>query len=158
VEFVRKNIKQRAGGESMLARRNDLFEPFMELQREVDRLFSEFMRPFRTDVEFLPKVDAYETEDKVVLELEIPGVKKDELKIAVEDGILRISGEKKAERDEKGRNYRIVERSFGKFERAFLLPDYVDIQNIKAKYNDGVLTIELPKKKEEKPALEIKVE
>ncbi|WP_448385043.1 Hsp20/alpha crystallin family protein [Fervidobacterium sp.] len=52
----------------------------------------------------------------------------------------------------------MVERSFGKFERAFSLPDYVDIQNIKAKYNDGVLTIELPKKKEEKPALEIKVE
>ncbi len=142
----------------MLARRDYFFEPFMELQKEVDRLFNEFMKPLKTDFEFYPRVDAYETEDKVVLELEIPGVKKDELKVTVEDGVLKISGEKKTERDEKGRNYRIVERSFGKFERAFIIPDYVDVNNILAKYNDGVLTLEMPKKKEEKPALEIKIE
>lgn len=141
----------------MLARK-DYFEPFMELQKEIDRLFGEFMRPLRTEFEFYPKVDAYETEDKVVLELEVPGVKKDELKISVEDGVLRIVGEKKTERDEKGRNYRIVERSFGKFERAFIIPDYVDMKNITAKYSDGVLTLEMPKKKEEKPAIEIKIE
>ncbi|MGQ9856231.1 MAG: Hsp20/alpha crystallin family protein [Fervidobacterium sp.] len=142
----------------MLARRNDLFEPFMELQKEIDRLFSDFVRPFRSEFEFLPKVDAYETEDKVVLELELPGVKKDELKITVEDGVLRITGEKKTERDEKGRNYRIVERSFGKFERSFIIPDYVDMKGITAKYTDGVLTLEMPKKKEEKPTVEIKIE
>jgi len=142
----------------MLERRRDLFEPFMELQKEVDRIFNDFMRPARTDYEFLPRVDAYETEDKVVLEVEVPGVKKDELKITVEDGVLRISGEKKTEKDEKGRNYRIVERSFGKFERAFVIPDYVDTKNISAKYDDGVLILEMPKKKEEKPALEIKIQ
>ncbi len=142
----------------MLARRSDLFEPFMELQKEIDRLFSDFVRPFRSEFEFLPKVDAYETEDKVVLELELPGVKKNELKITVEDGVLRITGEKKTERDEKGRNYRIVERSFGKFERSFIIPDYVDTKGITAKYSDGVLTLEMPKKKEEKPTVEIKIE
>jgi HSP20 family protein len=141
----------------MLARR-DYFEPFMELQREMDRLFNDFMKPLRADFDFYPRVDAYETDDKVVLELEIPGVQKDELKITVEDGVLKISGEKKTERDEKGRNYRIVERSFGKFERAFIIPDYVDVQKISAKYNNGVLTLEMPKKKEEKPALEVKIE
>jgi len=142
----------------MLARRYDLFEPFMELQQEVDKLFSDFMKPLRSDFEFLPRVDAYETDDKVVLEIEVPGVKKEELKITVEDGVLKVCGEKKTERDEKGRNYRIVERSFGRFERAFVIPDYVDEKNIVAKYNDGVLTLEMPKKKEEKPALEIKIE
>ena len=142
----------------MLARRYDLFEPFMELQKEVDKLFSDFIKPLRSDLEFLPKVDAYETDDKVALEIEVPGVKKEELKITVEDGVLKVCGEKKTERDEKGRNYRIVERSFGKFERAFIIPDYVDEKNIVAKYNDGVLTLEMPKKKEEKPALEIKIE
>lgn len=142
----------------MLARRYDLFEPFMELQQEVDKLFSDFMKPLRSDFEFLPRVDAYETDDKVVLEIEVPGVKKEELKITVEDGVLKVCGEKKTERDEKGRNYRIVERSFGRFERAFVIPDYVDEKNIVAKYNDGVLTLEMPKKKEEKPTLEIKIE
>lgn len=142
----------------MLARRTDLFEPFMELQREIDKLFSDFMKPFRMDVEFLPRVDAYETEDKVVLEVELPGVKKDDLKVTVEDGVLKICGEKKSEREEKNRNYRLVERSYGKFERSFVLPDYVDVKNISAKYVDGVLTLEMPKKKEEKPALEIKIE
>ncbi|MFN3328858.1 MAG: Hsp20/alpha crystallin family protein [Fervidobacterium pennivorans] len=141
----------------MLARR-DYFEPFMELQKEIDRLFGEFMKPLKGDFEFYPKVDAYETEDKVVLELEVPGVNKEDLKISVEDGVLRIVGEKKTERDEKGRNYRIVERSFGKFERAFIIPDYVDMKSITAKYTDGVLTLEMPKKKEEKPAIEIKIE
>lgn len=141
----------------MLARK-DFFEPFMELQKEIDRLFSEFMKPLRTDSEFYPRVDAYETQDKVVLELEVPGVKKEELKITVEDGVLKISGEKKTERDEKGRNYRIIERSFGKFERSFIIPDYVDVKHITARYNEGVLTLEMPKKKEEKPALEIKIE
>ncbi|MCX7653219.1 MAG: Hsp20/alpha crystallin family protein [Fervidobacterium sp.] len=141
----------------MLARK-DFFEPFMELQKEIDRLFSEFMKPLRTDSEFYPRVDAYETQDKVVLELEVPGVKKEELKITVEDGVLKISGEKKRERDEKGRNYRIIERSFGKFERSFIIPDYVDVKHITARYNEGVLTLEMPKKKEEKPALEIKIE
>ncbi|MFN6991978.1 MAG: Hsp20/alpha crystallin family protein, partial [Fervidobacterium sp.] len=118
----------------MLARK-DYFEPFMELQKEIDRLFGEFMKPLKSDFEFYPKVDAYETEDKVVLELEVPGVNKEDLKISVEDGVLRIVGEKKTERDEKGRNYRIVERSFGKFERAFIIPDYVDMKSITAKYN-----------------------
>lgn len=141
----------------MLARR-DFFEPFMELQREIDRLFSDFLKPLRTEAEFFPRVDAYETDDKVVLEVELPGVKKDGLKVTVEDGVLRISGEKKGEREEKGRNYRLVERSYGRFERSFVLPDYVDAKNITAKYVDGVLTLELPKKKEEKPALEIKIE
>jgi len=142
----------------MLERRRDLFEPFKELQKEVDRIFNDFMRPARSEYEFLPRVDAYETNDKLVLEVEVPGVKKDELKVSVEDGVLRITGEKKTEKDEKGRNYRIVERSFGKFERAFVIPEYVNVKDISAKYDNGVLILEMPKKKEEKPALEVKIQ
>ncbi|HCI29646.1 MAG TPA: Hsp20/alpha crystallin family protein [Fervidobacterium sp.] len=130
----------------------------MELQKEVDRIFNDFMRPARSEYEFLPRVDAYETNDKLVLEVEVPGVKKDELKVSVEDGVLRITGEKKTEKDEKGRNYRIVERSFGKFERAFVIPEYVNVKDISAKYDNGVLILEMPKKKEEKPALEVKIQ
>lgn len=152
-----KNKKSEEEVESMLVRKG-YFEPFMELQKEIDKLFEEFARPLRTDFGFYPKVDAYEVADKVILELEIPGVKKEELKVLVEDGVLKIVGEKKTERDEKGRNYRIVERSFGKFERSFIIPDYVDVKNITAKYVDGVLTLEMSKKKEEKPALEVKIE
>ena len=99
---------------------------------------------------FVPAVDIYETPDSIVIEVEAPGMSKDEVKITVEDGILRISGEKKVEREEKDKNYVLIERGVGKFERAFRLPDYVETEKIKAKYDNGVLTISIPKKEEKK--------
>ncbi|QTA37277.1 Hsp20/alpha crystallin family protein [Thermosipho ferrireducens] len=142
----------------MLARR-DFFEPFAELQKEIDRIFEDFMRPVRRDYSFYPRVDAYETDKEVVIEAELPGMKKEDVKIVVEDGVLTIHGERKFNREEKGKNYKIVERAEGKFERSFALPDYVDVEKIKAKFSDGVLVIELPKKVEKaRKVIDVKVE
>ena len=117
------------------------------------------MGPRETGGRFVPDVDIYETENDLVIELDVPGLKKDDIKISVQDGILVISGEKKIERDEKKKNYMIVERCFGKFERAFNLPDYVDAEKIKAKYENGVLVINIPKKEEKKKkVIDVKIE
>lgn len=145
----------------LLERREDFFRPFRELQREIDRIFDDFFRvgPREVSGRFIPDVDIYETENSLVIEMEAPGLKKEDIKITVEDGILVISGEKKIERDEKKKNYMVVERCFGKFERAFNLPDYVDSEKIKAKYEDGILTITIPKKEEKKKkTIDVKIE
>ncbi len=142
----------------MLARRReDFFEPFVELQREIDKLFDDFVRPLRT-VSYLPKVDVYETDDKVVLEFEVPGVNKEDLKISYSDGVLKVCGEKKAEKNDEKRDYKMVERYYGKFERSFILPEYVDPKKISAKYTDGVLKVEIPKIEKKEEEIEIKVE
>ncbi len=134
----------------LIERRDDFFRPLRELQREIDRLFDGFFRGGRSETGYYPAVDIYETNDAVMIEVEVPGMSKDDIKITVEDNVLRIHGEKKLEREEKDRNYYVVERSYGTFERAFRLPDYVDSEKIKAKFENGVLTITLPKREEEK--------
>ncbi|PLV59111.1 Hsp20/alpha crystallin family protein [Thermotoga sp. KOL6] len=145
----------------LLGRREDIFKPFRELQREIDRLFEDF---FRSDLRpaaeaFAPDMDVYETDDEVVVEVEIPGIDRKDVKITVEENILKISGEKKVEREQKGKNYYFVERSAGKFERAIRLPDYVDVEKIKAEYKNGVLTIRIPKKEERKKrVIEVEVQ
>lgn len=145
----------------LLGRREDIFRPFRELQREIDRLFDDF---FRTEVRpvkefFAPDMDVYETDNEVVIEVEIPGIDRKDVKITVEENILKISGEKKVEREQKGKNYYYVERSTGKFERAIRLPDYVDVEKIKAEYKNGVLTIKVPKKEErKKKVIEVEVQ
>ncbi|MBB6062021.1 HSP20 family protein [Thermosipho japonicus] len=142
----------------MLARRN-YFDPFVELQKEIDRLFEDFVRPSRFDTTHFPKVDVYETDKEVVIEAELPGLKKDDVKITIEDNVLTIKGERKFNREDKGKNYKIIERAEGYFERSFGLPEYVDVEKIKAKFNDGVLTIELPKKEtKDKKVIDIHVE
>jgi len=134
----------------LIERREDFFKPFRELQREIDRVFDDFFRGSKQDTSFFPAVDVYETPDSVVVEVEAPGMKKEDIKITIEDDVLRIHGEKKLEKENKDKNYYIVERSYGTFERAFKLPEYVDTEKIKAKFENGVLKISLPKKEEEK--------
>lgn len=148
----------------MLAiRRSDAFRPFVDIQREMDRLFNDAFSGMSTQSKeasiLNPEVDIYEKNDEVVIEMDIPGITKDELEINVEDDVLSIKGQKKIEREEKDRDYHRYERSCGTFQRYFRLPDYVKAEEIKAKYEDGVLKIELPKKEEvKKEALKVKVD
>ncbi len=137
----------------LLERREDFFKPFRQLQREIDKLFEDFLLPEARSsfaVSFVPEIDVYETDDSINIELEVPGMDKKDFKVQVENGVLRICGEKKLEREKSDRNYYVVERSYGKFERAIRLPDYVDADKIKAKYENGVLTLSIPKKEEKK--------
>ena len=121
-------------------------------QQQVDRLLDlPFLggdaRPFAG----APALDLYQDEDNFTVKAEIPGMKKDDIKLSLHDGVLTLSGERRSEKahDEKGsiRN----ERFFGHFERSINLPTQVDSTRVSASYEDGVLTVTLPKAEAAKP-------
>lgn len=114
---------------------------------------------YETDGEtaWLPRTDVNETDKDVVVDVELPGIDKKDVKVEVKDNTLTISGERKSERTEKGENCCVSERHYGKFERSFSLGDHVDSTKIAAAYKNGVLTITLPKTEKALPK-EITVE
>ncbi len=137
-----------------------------DLQREIDRLFGRAF-PSREDDErdassrrqavWAPRTDLVETEDAYQLRLDVPGMSKDDLKINYKDNQLTVSGERTSDRTDEDEEYVRVERSFGQFYRAFSLPQTVDAENISASYENGVLSIRVPKTEEVKPRqIEIK--
>jgi HSP20 family protein len=101
--------------------------------------------------EWLPAVDVHEGKESVIVQAELPGMKKEDIDISLQDGVLTLSGERKGSRDEESGGASHCERWFGRFERSFSLPCKVDTQTIKAAYTDGVLTIEMAKAEEAKP-------
>jgi len=108
---------------------------------------------------FLPAVDIRETEDKYLLEVELAGIKKEDVHIDVKDGCLTIRGERKFEHEEKKDTYSRIERTYGSFERNFSLPEHVADDRIEAAYKDGVLTITLPKTEKAKPKeIDVKIQ
>ncbi len=105
-----------------------------------------------------PRTDIYETEDAFVVDIEAPGVPKDQVKVEVKNGQLTVSGERRLERKAEKESYRL-ERHYGAFERTFTLGETVDAEKITAAYKDGVLTLTLPKAEKARPreiAVEVK--
>ena len=98
-----------------------------------------------------PAVDIYETENELVLKTDLPDVKEKDLDIRVENNLLTIRGERRFEEKVKEDNYLRIERNYGSFSRSFGLPNTVNTEAINADYNNGVLTVELPKRAELKP-------
>jgi len=144
-----------------------VWRPFREvtrLRREMDRLWEDYFGPGRRGLEpmeevWSPAVDVSETGDKVTVKAEVPGMEAKDIEINLVGDILTIKGEKKSEREEKGENYHMVERSYGSFSRSLKLPAAVEADKIEASYKQGVLTVVCPKKEEVKPkAIEIKAE
>lgn len=145
------------------------WDPFRDLEDVSDRLNWMFRRPAlpRTNsasketmivADWVPSVDVSETEGEYQIKAEIPDVKKEDVKVTVEDGVLTIQGERKHEKEEKGKKYHRVERSYGSFIRSFTLPDLVDEERVKAEFKDGVLNLQLPKSEKTKPkAIEVTV-
>jgi HSP20 family protein len=143
------------------------WDPFRELEEVSDRLNRMFARPATrtangketmTVADWLPSVDISETEGEYQIKAEIPDVKKEDVKVTVEDGVLTIQGERKHEKEEKGRKYHRIERSYGSFVRTFSLPDVIEEDKVKAEFKDGVLNLYLPKSEKAKPkAIEVKV-
>ena len=123
------------------------------LRDEFNRLF-DWTAPSRDSGLFSgwsPALDVYDDKDRLVVKVELPGLKKDEIEISLNDGALTVAGERKTEHDEKeGQTFR-SERYFGKFQRSVTLPTAVDAGKVKAAYQDGVLTIDLAKAEEAKP-------
>jgi len=123
------------------------------LQDRVNSLFQDFAGDGQavTAASFAPAVDVYENSEKVVLKLDLPGIKEDDLDIRVENQTLSVRGERKFESEEKEENFHRIERRYGSFYRSFSLPTTVDTENVGASYKDGVLKLELKKKASAQP-------
>ncbi|GAB5521644.1 MAG: Hsp20/alpha crystallin family protein [Rhodothermales bacterium] len=121
------------------------------LQREIDDLFEHFVPANRTTGAWAPSVDLTETETGFVLTLDVPGIPKEDLNLAVKDNVLTISGERKAVAEGDGTKRWRSERRFGTFERRFTLSQQVNTEGIEADYTNGVLTVTLPKVAEVAP-------
>jgi HSP20 family protein len=100
---------------------------------------------------WMPPVDIAEDKEKITLTAELPGFKEDEVQIQMEGNLLTIRGERKFEQEKEGRNYHRIERAYGQFVRSFTLPNNVDRENIRAKFKNGLLEIELPKREDARP-------
>jgi HSP20 family protein len=134
------------------------------MQRDINRMFD---RLFRGGLEeegnlaasaWSPAVDVAELDDRYEVKLELPGVPKDDVKISLEGDHLTVRGEKRQEKESKGKNYHRVERSYGAFQRSFTLPAHVRSEKVEAAFTDGVLTVTLPKAEEARPKqIDVKV-
>ncbi len=132
------------------------WEPFrdmLSLRADMDRLFSSLFGGGYEEREGLwaPVVDIEEDNDTILVKAEIPGMKKEDIKVSVQSNILTITGERKHESETKNKTFHRVERSYGKFSRMITLPTDVDSDKVKATYKDGILNITLPKPEAVKP-------
>jgi HSP20 family protein len=145
------------------------WDPIREMEEEMSMLWDRMdrafgQRPFEAKGEALgtaawsPNVDITEDDKEYLIKAELPEVKKEEIKVLVSDGVLSISGERKGEKEEKGRKFHRVERTYGSFERSFTLPGDADAAKIASDFKDGVLSVHLPKAPGAKPKVtEVKV-
>lgn len=144
------------------------WDPFREMEDLQKRLTSIFgLAPARaangkeenmTVAQWLPLVDITEDDNQYLIKAELPEVRKEDVKVTVENGVLTISGERKFEKEEKEKRYHRIERAYGSFTRSFSVPDDADDAKVSADFKDGVLTVRLTKSEKARPkAIEVKV-
>lgn len=135
------------------------WNPFRELEDVSNRLNTLFGRlPVSTGAgqemlavtDWTPIVDISETDKAYLIKGEIPGVKKEDVKVTIEDGMLTVRGERHQEKEDKGEKFHRVERCYGSFMRSFRLPDDADESTVKAEFKDGIISITLPKSEKAK--------
>jgi HSP20 family protein len=138
------------------------WDPFREMQEFSERFNRLFGRPLVASAlpgaeealisaDWAPLVDIEETEKEYLVKAELPEVKKEDVKVSLEDGVLTIQGERRLEKEEKGKTIHRIERSYGKFVRSFAVPRDVDDKKIVAEFKDGVLAVHVPKTAAAKP-------
>ena len=124
---------------------------FEELEKRMASWFGREPISLKSDKEMMkvmdwtPSVDVTEDEKEYLITADAPGVKREDLKVTVADGVLSISGERQYEKEEKGKKFHKVERSYGSFARSFTLPEDADEEQLSAQFKEGVLTVHLPK-------------
>jgi HSP20 family protein len=141
------------------------WDPFRELetiQTRLNRLFAASPGPAADQgvlfSGWAPAVDVAETDNEYVIKADLPELKKEDVKVELLDGVLTVEGDRKQEKEEKGKTFHRVERSYGKFVRRFALPTEIDSAKVQAEFKDGVLSVHLPKTAVAKPkAIEVKV-
>lgn len=135
--------------------------PFMSLREEMNRVFDNFfgdsfLAPFGRGMTspalsgkaplIAPRVDVRETDKAIVISAELPGIDEKDVELVLKDGVLTLKGEKKYERDQSDENVRVMERSYGSFQRSFQVPDTVNADKIDASFDKGILTVTLPRR------------
>ena len=139
------------------------WNPFHELEHMHDRLSSLFEdgrngRQVPPAEAWEPTVDIIENDSAYLVSAELPGVRKEDIQITLEDGVLRIAGERKQEHTEKTRKFHRIERSYGSFVRSFSLPKNIDAEKIEARFRDGVLAVAVAKSETARPRhIEVRV-
>ena len=159
------------GRENVPVRRGE-YDPFRDFQREMNRLFDDFFTDFPLalhqgkhgaglaprwgerdlpSVAFNPRVDVSETDKEVKVSAELPGMDEKDITVEMDDAAITVRGEKKEEKEDKGKNWCRREQSYGSFHRVIPLPASVQGEKAKARFKKGVLTITVPKREEEQP-------
>ncbi len=133
-----------------------IWDELTSMRREFDRVFDRFFGQALGTTPmalWVPAVDVRETDNEIQVTAELPGLKLEDVSVTVENGVLTISGEKKQEIQEgkEDASYHVFERRYGRFERSFTLPRTVNADQVKARFQDGVLTVILPKAEQAKP-------
>ena len=132
----------------------DPFALMREMTSDLDRMFGESARPFfrrwslrrrpTAEVGWFPEIDVFEKDNRLVTQIDLPGMKKEDIKVEVTDGQLAISGERKHEAEEKGEEFYRSEREYGRFYRSVPLPEGAKVDDVKATFTDGVLEVSVP--------------
>ena len=149
-------------------RGSSVWDPIREMEEMQSRVASLFGRrlPLKKDggeeeltlTEWIPAVDIAEDDKEYTIKVELPGVNKEDVRVSVEGGVLSISGERKAEKEEKNKKYHRIERTYGTFVRSFTLPEGTASDRVSAEFKDGVLKVHLPKDEKAKPkSIDVKV-
>lgn len=130
----------------------DPLKDLISIQERINRMFDDTLatRKNSPQTDWIPPVDVLETEQDVVLIVEVPGMKEEDIDIQISDNILTIKGERKLP-ENAAENYYRLERPYGKFVRSFQLPENVDVNKVKASLKDGILKISIAKSEKEKP-------
>jgi HSP20 family protein len=138
------------------------FREFEDIQTRLDRLFKD--RGMRQEddalftADWMPAVDVQETEQEYLIKADLPEVKKEDVKVTVHEGVMTLEGERKLEKEEKGKKFHRIEREYGRFVRRFTLPDGADEAKVVADFKDGVLSVRIPKSPVTRPkTVEVKV-
>ncbi len=136
------------------------FKELQSLQERMDQIWDSSIASNKDQLsrgDWLPQVDIFEKDKNVVIKAELPGMKKDDIDVSIENNVLTLKGKREMEKEISESDFHRIERAYGTFIRSFSLPKTVDAEKIKASYNDGVLMLTLPKAKEAEPKrIEIK--
>lgn len=143
------------------------WNPWLELNEMQNRLENRFVPPVKNGhrddtfalAGWIPVVDVAEDNKEYIIKAELPGIKKEDVKVTLENGVLSISGERKVEKEEKDKTFHHVERTYGTFLRRFNLPDTASVDKVNAEFKDGMLQIRLPKHEAARPKhVDVKVQ
>jgi len=131
----------------MLIKSGSIKGELQRMRREMDRIWDRFSRESSTyERDWNPSLDLMETEASLVAEVEVPGINPDDIDISVTPDMLTVTGEKKQETGEQGKNYHVMERAYGRFSRSIPLPTAVNPDRVEARYKDGILRITMGKR------------